>query len=266
MHPMDKVLLLNKPRGYTPLQIINYLKETKPIYTTHTLSYAGRLDPMAEGLLLILIDDENKKREHYQNLVKEYTFEILFGISTDTYDVMGKIVKVAKPPSLAELQQTLPRILSSLLGTQDQMYPPYSSFHVKGKPLFYWAREGKLDQVTIPKRKITISSLSLTTLVDQTKDELVSVITHDIKKVKGAFRQEEILSDWIERIPTTPLSYPLAHITITCSSGTYVRSLANSIGEKMGCGALAYKIKRTKVGDYSLSDALPFEEDNSNLV
>ncbi len=254
MHPMGNVLLLNKPRGVTPLQLINSFKKAHPTFLNHTISYAGRLDPMAEGLLLLLVGEENKNREMYENLEKEYIFDLLPGITTDTYDVLGRITKVTPPPSPLELKQQLQSLLPSFLGQQQQAYPPYSSFHIKGKPLFYWARENKLDGINIPQREITIKTLSLKSVTTKATNELVAQVISDISRIEGEFRQKEAISDWrnLSEINTST-SYPLARIAVTCTSGTYIRSLAHNLGKKLSCGALAYRIQRTRVGEYSLS-------------
>lgn len=88
---MNRVLTLYKPVGATPLDVLYELQERNPGYKDVRLAYAGRLDPMAEGLLLVLVGDECKRRDHYQKLDKIYEFEVLFGVSTDTYDILGKI-------------------------------------------------------------------------------------------------------------------------------------------------------------------------------
>src|SRR3989344_5566750 len=86
---MKKVISLYKPVGKTPLQCIRAFQSKFPEYKNVTLSYAGRLDPMAEGLLLILVAAENEKRSIYQDMDKTYDFTVLFGITTDSYDLLG---------------------------------------------------------------------------------------------------------------------------------------------------------------------------------
>lgn len=120
---MDKVILLNKKSGITPLACLNTFKENYPQYKSATLSYAGRLDPMAEGLLLVLVNEENKKREFYQSLEKEYTFSILFGVATDTYDILGRIIQTIRPKK-SIISNTLPFLLSEIQKMTVQQYPP----------------------------------------------------------------------------------------------------------------------------------------------
>ena len=82
-----EVLNLYKNLGETPLERLERLRTQKPLYEREVLSYAGRLDPMAEGVMLCLVGQANKRREQYLDLSKEYTIAVLFGVSTDTYDV-----------------------------------------------------------------------------------------------------------------------------------------------------------------------------------
>src|SRR3989344_64050 len=89
--PHGSILNLYKRLGETPRERLERLRLEKPLYENEVLSYAGRLDPMAEGVLLTLVGPENKRRDEYLNLSKEYVVDILFGFSTDTYDVLGKI-------------------------------------------------------------------------------------------------------------------------------------------------------------------------------
>ena len=92
---MKNVLNLYKQVGITPLQLIKKFVRSNPEYKDEKLGYAGRLDPMAEGVMIILVGDENKKREKYLDLNKKYEVGILFGVSTDTHDVLGLIERHA---------------------------------------------------------------------------------------------------------------------------------------------------------------------------
>jgi len=87
---MKKTINLYKPVGMTPLQAVEKLREKNTVYNGKKMSYAGRLDPMAEGVLLILVGDENKKMKQYMGFDKEYKAEILFGFSSDSNDVLDQ--------------------------------------------------------------------------------------------------------------------------------------------------------------------------------
>jgi tRNA U55 pseudouridine synthase TruB len=109
----------------------------------------------------------------------------------------------------------------------------------------------KLDKIEIPKRAIEIYTIKVFLEKKITGKELLKNIQERVKQLKGNFRQEEILKDW-EQCITLHFLYPITKITVTCSSGTYMRTLVHEIGKKLGCGAIAYDIYRTKVGEYTL--------------
>lgn len=250
---MNEVITVNKPRGITPLQTIQLFKQKFPSYQNEKMSYAGRLDPMASGLLILLIGEQNKKRNEFESLEKTYEFELLLGITTDTYDALGLITAISplQPNALKQCLQLLP----SFIGSHEQAYPPFSSMNVSGKPLYYWAREGKLHDIKIPTKIVTIKSLEITSTSLIKSPDLVANVVTVIKQVNGDFRQDEIIKRW-ETLVKKDLSFPLITCRATVTSGTYIRSLAHEIGKKLGTGAIAYSIHRTKVGQYHLKDAL----------
>ncbi len=243
------MILSSKKIGETPLDVIKKLKANNPDLKKVKMAYAGRLDPMAEGLLLILIGDECKNREEFENLPKTYEFEVLFGVSTDTYDVLGKIVN---SESLAKITSPdLEKILQTLTGKFEQPYPPYSAARVNGKPLYFWAREGLINTIKIPTKNVEIFSLKLISLDSVDKNTLKDLIFEKLSHIKGEFRQEEIKEVWESYFQKSEIkSYPVAKFTIECSSGTYVRSLANKLGILSGTNSIALSIKRTSIGSY----------------
>ena len=114
--------------------------------------------------------------------------------------------------------------------------------------MFSYAREG--ENVEIPEREIFIKNIKLEKIWKITGKELFANIKRRIGKVKGDFRQKEILKIWQKKILGSKKlqSFYIADFKINCTSGTYVRALANALGEKMKVPALAFTIKRTKVG------------------
>ena len=245
---------MNKPRGITPLDCITSLKKSRPELSSEKISFAGRLDPMAEGLLVLLVGEENKKRKQYEELPKTYEFTLLLGIATDTYDILGEITSVHTPS--VDSEEKLLSTLTSFVRTFSQPYPPYSSKPVNGKPLYYWARANKISEITIPEKVVTITNLTPLSSTSIESTSLLTSVTADISRVQGDFRQELILSSWNKYAPTLPSSLPLLTFRVTCSSGVYIRSLCQEMGVSLGCGALAYRIKRTQVGEFLLQDAL----------
>ncbi|RJR30083.1 hypothetical protein C4564_01090 [Candidatus Microgenomates bacterium] len=254
---MKNTLYVYKPLGDTPLEVINKLRKKYPQYAKQRMGYAGRLDPMAEGLLLLLVGEENTKRKKYEKLNKTYRFEILWGFESDTYDILG-ITNKHRQRAVSEIQ--IRRLIAPLLGTRTQKYPPYSSARVNGKPLFWWARENRLNEISFPEKQIQIFSVRLLDHRYVQADKLLCDINNRIALVKGDFRQKEILSSWASVLGTNE-KHMISELTITCSSGTYVRALCHNMGKAMNTAALAYSITRTCIGNHSLkSDILDVSE------
>ncbi|MFA6392660.1 MAG: hypothetical protein WCW54_01040 [Candidatus Paceibacterota bacterium] len=266
---MDNVIKVYKKVGETPLDCIQNLKKDRPELGLLPMTYAGRLDPLAEGVLLLLVGEECKKKDEYLNLHKEYEVEVLFGFATDTYDVLGKVTpseilfkrsrdlgdgsrcQTISNRSSFDFVLPLKKILPNFIGKIKQSYPPYSSRPVNGKPLFMWAREGKLGEIEIPTHNVQIDNIEIMGQDFIKGNELLENIKDKISKVKGDFRQEEILKTWEKELKDKKEEkYPIIKLRISCGSGAYMRSIANDIGEKLSIPALALKIVRTKVGDY----------------
>lgn len=251
---MKNLVLINKELGKTPLDSINLLREKYPEYKDSKLAYAGRLDPMAQGLLLVLIDDECKKRDEYQNLKKTYKFEFFFGVGTDTFDLLGlinskneKIIKIDKVES----------ILKSFIGKIRQEYPIYSSYNVKGKPLYWWARNNKLSEIQIPSKEVTVFNISGLSERKISKEELEESIISRINLVVGDFRQNEIVQAWKDFFSKSNLEfYTIFQLTSEVGSGTYVRALVKDIGIALDSCATTYSIERTKIGDFTIEESL----------
>ncbi len=248
---MKKVIILNKKEGETPFEALENFRVKNPAYRDTKLTYAGRLDPMASGLLLVLAGEEVKKKEIYLAFDKEYEFEVLFGFATDTYDILGKVFIRARQDLT---QRVLPKLIKENLkyftGEFTQEYPRYSSKTVAGKPLFAYARAG--EDVMSPARKVKVKKLELLKIRRISAEKLLENIERRIKKVKGDFRQNEILKIWRKNLSAKKQVFKVGKFKIKCGSGTYVRSIAYSLGERLGIPTLAFSIRRTRVGRYVL--------------
>jgi len=247
---VKKILILNKKEGETPLECLGRFRAHNKKYKDIKMTYAGRLDPMASGLLLVLVGDEVKNKEKYLKLDKEYEFEVLFGFSTDTYDILGKVQHshILKNIGMLELEKIIKNNLKHFTGKFVQKYPLYSSKTVAGKQLWEYGREEK--EVEIPTREVNVRKLKFIKLRKINNKNLFVNIEKNIEKVKGDFRQSEILKIWKKNLKISYSVVFIGNFKIKCSSGTYVRGIANSLGEKMNVPALAYSIKRTKIGKF----------------
>lgn len=249
---MKKVFPVWKPIGYTPLDVVRIVKKNNLEFKNSKISYAGRLDPMAEGILLLLINDENKKRHVYEDLEKTYESEIILGISTDSYDGLGLIEDIK---FIDISREKVERYLTSFIGNQKQAYPPYSSKAVKGKSLYWWAKNNKLNEIRIPEREIEIYSIRLLDFEEIGSGEIAQKIIERVKKVNGDFRQNEIIENWVNfSIKNENYNFITIKIQVSCSSGTYIRRIASDLGKKLGSVAFAFSIKRISVGKYTKKD------------
>ena len=281
----ETVLTIYKQLAETPLSALKRARGEHHISPEIPMTYAGRLDPMAEGLLLILVGDECKNKEQYLGLSKTYEFKILVGLSTDTHDLLGitenvssKEVFVRSSDLLSRLTpsagQTVPTIsfdstlqaeisfpdyteqiqrsLNQFTGTFIQKYPSFSSKTIDGKQLFQLSKDDELPEI-LPEHEITIEKLEITHTEIISKEALHTEILRRIALVEGDFRQAEIIQKWNEVfVSTTQQEFLLVSCTAECSSGTYIRQLVSDISEKIGHPLVTYSIKRTVVGGYSL--------------
>ncbi len=248
------VLKLYKNIGETPLECIVRYKAEHPEHASTNMTYLGRLDPMAEGLMLVLAGNTRDKKK-YLEWDKTYEFEVLWGFETDTYDTLGIVTGTGKMPQKLDFKMS--KILENTQKKKTQAYPPYSSRTVDGKALHAWAREGKIDEIEIPTRQIKIFNLEHTNTRILKAKELLNDIESRVTLVKGDFRQSEILAKWKRAIELQAEvnhthDYLISGFRADVSSGTYIRSLAYEMGEMLGTSALAYSIKRTRVGEYTL--------------
>lgn len=251
-NPLKQVILLNKKEGETPLEALSLFRSKHKEYKDVSMTYAGRLDPMASGLLLILAGEEIKSKDKYLLLSKEYEFEVLFGFATDTYDILGKITNNRKkdfsPIIQRDLEKKIKENLKHFTGTFIQKYPIYSSKTLSGKALFEYGRSGEI--VKVPEREVFVKSLKFLGLKKISSKFLLNNVEKRIGKVQGDFRQAETLKIWQNNLILNQESFFVGSFKIKCGSGTYVRGIANSLGGKVNIPALAYSIKRTKIGKY----------------
>jgi tRNA pseudouridine55 synthase len=249
-----RVLNLYKRLGETPLERLERLRVQRPEYAHEVLSYAGRLDPMAEGVLIALAGSANKTREAYLDMSKEYVLDILFGFSTDTYDVLGRVMEYADAEGLTK--KKIEQGLNEFRGPVSQEYPPFSSKTVEGRPLFEWARAG-IGALALPRKSVTVYDISVEALYKVKESVLFSYIESNVEKVNGDFRQEEVMRLWRRHLSQNgERTFPCATIKISCSSGTYARSIANGLGNYLNTPTLALHILRTKVGEFSVEKSL----------
>jgi tRNA pseudouridine(55) synthase len=217
---------------------------------------------MAEGVLILLSGEKVKEKQKYLGMEKEYEVEIVWGLETDTGDVLGLVTNVSSRVNLNDT--AVEKALHASVGKCLQKYPAYSSRTVNGptldgsgqtsKPLFQWAREGKLNEIEIPDHEVEI----LETPVHKNRreisdDELLKNIEEKIALVKGDFRQKEILEKWRKTLGGRQTEmFTVDTVSLSVSSGFYVRQFVSDLAHSLGTTAVVFHIKRTRVGTFAL--------------
>jgi tRNA pseudouridine55 synthase len=238
-------IITYKDIGETPLDVVNKYRENNIKY-----SFAGRLDPMARGEMIVLKGDECKTQDKYCGLDKIYEFEILYGFQTDTYDILG-LIKNHNNIDIEKLSNNVLNI-KKYEGNYEQEYPAYSSMIVNKQPLWWWAKNGKMDEITIPKKSINIYNIEYIKDINVSDNkELLELIENRILKLSpkniSNFRGELILENWRNILDKNKFKPIIKRFRAKVSSGTYIRSLVNRIGEDIGCFGIAFDINRTKI-------------------
>ncbi|MEX0909893.1 MAG: hypothetical protein WDZ75_01225 [Candidatus Paceibacterota bacterium] len=248
----EDILCVMKKRGESMGELVARIRNEQRISDNEKVTFAGRLDPLASGVVLLLKNDMRFEKESFLSLPKKYEFEVILGVETDTLDVLGKITKIENKEELKNLDEvcnTTTKSLHSLLGEQIQTYPKYSSKTVNGKPLFEYAREN--IEIERPTRTVTIFRLNLLSLCVIPKSDLLHSVTTSVGSVMGDFRQEEILRAWHEQSYALPRVVTKMSFNVECSTGTYVRVLATKIASLLNTCAIADNICRVKLGEFT---------------
>ncbi len=192
------------------------------------IGHAGTLDPFASGLLVVCAGrPATKLISAIMEGEKEYEATLTLGVETETLDPEGAIT-ARKPVDRIEAVE-IQKCLEGFLGEQYQVPPIYSALKHKGKPLYYYARKG--IEIKKDARRVNISSLVR------------------IGQMGDLIGEEAELS-----------------IRVTCSKGTYIRSLAADIGKQLGCGAYLSQLRRTRSGCFNVENGISgdvFQEENA---
>ena len=274
--------LLYKNLGETPHEVILRWKKEHPEYENVPMTYAGRLDPMAEGLLLVLSGDGVMEKDKYLDLPKTYEFEILWGFETDTLDLLGLVEENSFDSHLSQSTHNfgaqnllalgstaserlfsrnestnfpaapqLKEYFNKGVGKSEQIYPVYSSRPVNGKSLFQWAREGRLSEIDIPKHDVELYQAEYISRRSISNSELLADIKNKVGLVKGDFRQKEIVEKWEKVLSDSKdEEFTIDKIKIVVSSGFYVRQFVSDLASSFDTKAVTFHIKRTRIGEY----------------
>ena len=210
--PFDGALVIDKPQGKTSHDIVDAVRHLAGF---RQIGHLGTLDPLATGVLVLLLGKATRLVQFYSGRRKRYTAGFRFGFATDTYDSEGQAQGPDTAPSLDRAK--LEGFAAERVGLFAQMPPAFSAKKIHGRPAYEFARKNQPVEL---------------------KPVEVEVFEYRLTGIKGS----------------------IARFVIECSSGTYIRSLAHEMGEKLECGAHLAEISRTAVGEFSLEQALKLEE------
>ncbi len=209
---IEGVLLVDKPVEHTSHDVVARLRGKLHL---KRIGHAGTLDPMATGLLVILVGKATRISQYLMSVEKEYRGTIELGKVTNTQDAEGEMLETRPVPELSEAQ--VRATLQGFLGDQYQTPPMFSAVKIDGVPLYKKARAG--EEVEREPRFIRIMRFDL-------------------------LRWES----------------PLIDFDVACTKGTYIRTLAHDVGQKLGCGAHLKALRRIASGDLRVDQALPLEQ------
>jgi len=210
----SQLLLIDKPLGASSFDIVAIIRNslTKELGEKVKVSHTGTLDPLATGVLLILIGKATKAQDIFLKQDKRYRFIVKLGEKTSTADLEGEITEKKKVPKLTEVK--IKKTLKKFVRLQKQTVPLFSAVKVEGKRLYKYARQNKTPN-RLPSKDIEIFSLKL--------------LSYNSDKLE-------------------------LQLAVHCSSGTYVRSLAEDIAKALNTVGHVVNLQRTKSGEFELDD------------
>ena len=204
---MDGILLFDKPSSWTSHDAVDFVRRR---IGQRAVGHTGTLDPMATGLLVMLVGRATKLSISLSGLDKDYTGAMIFGVTTDTQDIQGKVLSSVDPGLVS--REVIEKIFTTLSGPQLQKPPAFSAVKKNGKKLYQWARQG-----------IALEA-----------------------------EPREIL---VKEFRVTRFEFPAVSFFLSCSKGTYARTLAHEAGQRAGTGAALSELRRTRVGPFLLENA-----------
>ena len=226
---MNGVLIIDKPAGLTSHDVVARVRRT---LGEKRVGHTGTLDPFATGVLVVLLGRATRLAQFLSGAEKEYEAVIRLGYATDTGDLTGKRLETAAFTAETQRTQSLRRedietALASLRGESEQVPPMYSAKKHEGRKLYELARRG-----------------------EEIERAAVRVTIHEFEPVN---------LDGPKLIQNDDGNRDLA-VRVVCSAGTYVRTLAEDFGKRLGVGAHLAALRRTRAGDFRINDAITLDE------
>ena len=219
---MDGLLIVDKKEGITSFDVIRNVRKE---YNIKKVGHIGTLDPLASGVLPVLIGKATKLSDYLMMHDKEYIAKIILGKKTSTGDREGNVIEEKEIEKSKISKENIKAVLNSFLGESYQIPPMYSAIKVNGKKLYELARENK--EIERTPRKINIAKIELL-------------------KIENVNVNENANLSW----QSIEITYK-----VQCSKGTYIRTLSEDIAEKLGTVGYMSYLRRTRVGDFKIEDA-----------
>jgi tRNA pseudouridine55 synthase len=223
MLSVNGILIIDKPAGITSHDVVYKVRR---ILKTKRVGHTGTLDPFATGVVVVLVGQATRLAQFLDKDVKEYEAIVRFGFETDTGDRTGNPKSAERGSKSVNIEQ-VERALESFRGEIEQIPPMFSAKKVDGKKLYELARKGE----TIEREAVTVRIDNL-----------------------------ELLSGSPANVGGTESEIDTAMIRVACSAGTYIRTLAEDIGRKLGSGAHLTELRRLAAGKFCISQAITLEE------
>ena len=206
---VEGLLLVNKPSGVTSHDVVQVVRQKLGV---RRIGHTGTLDPIAQGLLILLVGPATRHQQAFQAHEKTYEAVLRLGMQTDTGDAMGTPIRTASVPVLD--RERVATLLASFRGPLSQTPPAFSAVKVRGRPAYWWAR--RRQPVRLAPRVVHLSEISVV-------DCGLETITFRVR----------------------------------CSAGTYIRTLAEAIAERLGTVGHLAGLVRLRVGTWGLEKARP---------
>ena len=236
------ILVYHKPVGITShdvvLRVRRHLRQLG--WGKIKVGHAGTLDPLAEGVLLILIGAATKRQPELIKLPKHYQTKLWLGVGSETDDLEGPLLWTSKAWQTAQqlTQSQIETALAEFRGQIKQQVPAYSAIKHKGKKLYQLARKGQITGDDLPVKTRQIYQLELRNWTEEAVDwQRLPWSSDSRQRLAQGMKDNQLL------IPTVELE-------LRCSSGTYVRALARDLGKKLGTLATCRQITRLAVGEW----------------
>lgn len=226
---LNGILIIRKEQGYTSNDVV---AKMRGICRQKKIGHTGTLDPNATGVLPVCLGNATKLCDMLTDRSKEYIAELTLGITTDTQDIWGQVMTDSGEKWRGLSGEEIEKTIASFRGKGQQIPPMYSALKVNGKRLYELARAGTV--IERKAREIEIEEIELL--------------------------PPEGCPETMAHRAVCFSTLPTLRIRVVCSKGTYIRTICQDIGEKLGCGAAMSSLVRTRVGNFRLEEAHTLSE------